>query len=63
MTGIVMERTIEQAVEEDVRLERSIDAKSARIEWGFWEELRSVLRGTGWTYNDIGDDKLQKSCI
>lgn len=44
ITKTFRERRIEHAAEDAVRLERSIDARSARIECGFWCPLRVGLQ-------------------
>jgi hypothetical protein len=36
MTDILRERSTEHAVEDAVRFERSMDARSARMDWGFY---------------------------
>lgn len=36
MTDILRERSMEHAAEEAVRFERSMDARSARMDWGFY---------------------------
>jgi len=41
---IFAERSVEQATEDAVRFERSIDARSARMDVGFWNDFR----GRGW---------------
>lgn len=43
MTATLRERRMEHAAEDVVRLERSMDARSARMECGFWDLLNGDL--------------------
>jgi hypothetical protein len=55
------EITARQADEDAVRLDRSIEARSAKIASGFWPTVEHIFGTSGKvTHNNIRHDKFQK---
>ena len=65
MTETLRDNRVEQAADDAVKFDSSIDARSARVDCGFY--IRDIVKNVfvekkkrAYTYNNIGDDKIQK---